>query len=290
MSAAFPLLDKFVAFIVERHSIYMRRQGGHPKPWTEDPILQSFRFCNVYRELDTVTLWISNEWRFRYRKDEDLWFAMVVARLVNWPDTLAELMPAVFTLDTKKVQWDEGKFIRAMHRRRKQGEKVFTGAYIVSTNGVATDKADYIGKKVLTKMWRKREELRPREGDTLEAFHTRLTSFMGMGSFIAGQVVADIKYAEPLARASDWHTWAAKGPGSSRGLNRVCGNERDERWKPAHWLQVLQELQEVVNPMLPLQWEKLHAQDLQNCLCEFDKYMRVTLGEGRPRSRYPGRP
>ena len=32
----------------------------------------------------------------------------------------------------------------------------------------------------------------------------------------------------------------------------------------------------------------IHAQDLQNCLCEFDKYERVRLNEGRPRSNYPG--
>ncbi len=29
----------------------------------------------------------------------------------------------------------------------------------------------------------------------------------------------------------------------------------------------------------------LHAQDLQNCLCEFDKWMRVRLGEGKPKRR-----
>lgn len=29
--------------------------------------------------------------------------------------------------------------------------------------------------------------------------------------------------------------------------------------------------------------------DVQNCLCEFDKYRRLTLGEGRVRARYDGR-
>ena len=32
----------------------------------------------------------------------------------------------------------------------------------------------------------------------------------------------------------------------------------------------------------------LHAQDVENCLCEFDKYERTRLGEGRPRSLYAG--
>lgn len=34
--------------------------------------------------------------------------------------------------------------------------------------------------------------------------------------------------------------------------------------------------------------KKLCAQDIQNCLCEFDKYERVRLGEGAPKQRYPG--
>ena len=82
------------------------------------------------------------------------------------------------------------------------------------------------------------------------------------------------------------------GPGSARGLNRVCGNERDEKWKQDQWLQVLQELQVLVNealPELPTAWPKLDAQNLQNCLCEFDKYERVRLGEGRPRSLFNGK-
>jgi hypothetical protein len=31
-----------------------------------------------------------------------------------------------------------------------------------------------------------------------------------------------------------------------------------------------------------------HLQDVQNCLCEFDKYERVKYGQGKPRSSYPG--
>ena len=28
--------------------------------------------------------------------------------------------------------------------------------------------------------------------------------------------------------------------------------------------------------------------DIQNCLCEFDKYRRLQLGEGKVRARYDG--
>ncbi len=56
-------VDEVFAFVHERHQIYLRRQAGQPKPWTANPILQQYRFTNVYRELDRVTIWIRENWR-----------------------------------------------------------------------------------------------------------------------------------------------------------------------------------------------------------------------------------
>ena len=51
--------------------------------------------------------------------------------------------------------------------------------------------------------------------------------------------------------------------------------------------QGLEEMREV-GEKLGLQYLRDNMQDLQNCLCEFDKYVRVYNGEGTPRSRYDG--
>ena len=275
-------IDEFVSYIVKRHRIYLNRQSGMPKPWTEDPILQSYRFCNAYRELDTVTQWIRKNWREPNYHEPDVWFAMVVARLTNWPDTLAEMgAPA--------TNWHPLWFIDAVNSRMDAGKKAFTGAYMIHAGPNEGSKASYLAHEVLTPMWERREELRPRAGDTLEAFHTRLMTCKDMGSFMAGQVVADTKYTAKLDLALDWFSWAASGPGSKRGLNRVCDNDDIQApWKEWQWLQVLQEVQEEVNHVLPKGWERMNAQDVQNNLCEFDKYERVRLGEGKPRSKYPG--
>jgi hypothetical protein len=47
--------------------------------------------------------------------------------------------------------------------------------------------------------------------------------------------------------------------------------------------QFMTEINELRQRKLPL---NLHAQDIQNCLCEFDKYMRVKLGQGTPKQLY----
>lgn len=276
------MIQTLLYWMRERNAIYLKRQRGEPKPWTSDPILQSYRFCNVYREQDTVTKWIAKNWRDPYDDiDPDLWFAMCVARLVNWPETLEEI--------GYPVPWEPSWFCDVLHGRRYDDKKVFSGAYIVSTNGWAMDKADYLAQRVLTPLWEARATLRPLKADTLASYHARLTRFNGMGSFMAAQVVADLKYVSPLSAAKDWYVWAASGPGSRRGLNRVLGRPVRSPWKEANWLKELQILHDkILRVKLGEGMPTLHAQDLQNCLCEFDKYMRTHNGEGRPRSTYPG--
>ena len=60
-------------------------------------------------------------------------------------------------------------------------------------------------------------------------------------------------------------------------------------WKEAEWKYFIDKLRRDIAPLIHTAgMPSLHAQDLQNCLCEFDKYERVRLGEGRPKSTYPG--
>lgn len=275
------MTSRLVTWIVERHRIYLRKTASYPKPWTKDNILRTYRFCNVYRELDTVTQWIAQNWRKPHQDDPELWFAMAVARLVNWPSTLEAL--------GYPVPWDEGNFIEVFKDLKVNGEKVWGGAYIVSTNGNVAAKHVYIAKRVLSPLWKARASNRPRRGDTLAAIHARLTSNIGVGSFIGGQIIADVKYAKPLKKVGDWHTFAVPGPGSLRGMNRVMGRDVNESQRTKEWQVELSYLQDNVNKEISKhEMEPLHGQDMQNCLCEFDKYERVRLGEGKPKALYPG--
>lgn len=277
---AFPMFEAFMAFVIERHRIYERRAAGKPAPWTKDKILQQYRFCNVYRELDRVTQWITQNWREDYAGHKDLWFAMVVARLINHPDTLVNLsLPG---------QWNKRQFLRVMHARQDSGLKSFGSAYIVSTGGRAMNKAEYLAAHVLDPMWESRTLLRPKVGDRLQSYHARLMQFDGMGSFMAAQVIADLKYATPLRDAKDWWTFASSGPGSRRGMWNVMGQDpRKNRWKEHEWREALSELGELVRPCAKeADLPRIHAQDLQNCLCEFNKYRRTQLGTGRPKQKF----
>lgn len=273
-------VKELAAFIKERENIRVLKEKGLPRPWTNDPILATYRFCNVHREDDRVSRWLREAYYPHFVRDTqrnlDIWFAAVVARLLNNPGALTEVIDHI-------APWSPRKFRRTLQARALAGNKVFNPAYIVSTNGKQMNKVDYITDIILNILWGDRERLRPSKKDTLFVYHQLLMGYDGLGSFMAAQVVADLKYLPPLNKARDWDTFAASGPGSRRGLNRVLGLRVDVPWKEVLWHDNLLNLRNQILPLLPFD---LHAQDLQNCLCEFDKYERARLGEGKPKQLY----
>lgn len=279
----FPHYKIFFDFIVERHAIYERRARGQSAPWTTDPILAEYRFCNVYRELDRVTQWIAKQWRAPNAKDPDVWLLMLIARVVNLPDTLQEMN----FLGADGIEWKKAHFLSVMRDRKKRGQQVYGGAYIISTSGSTKEKAEYLADRVIGPMWKGRNDARPRKGERLASFHARLMQYNGMGSFMAAQILADLKYIEPLKSAEDWWTFASSGPGSRRGMSYLMGYDPATHWKEHEWRDALSELQDkIADDVHGAKLPRIHAQDLQNCLCEFSKYRRTQLGTGRPKTKF----
>jgi hypothetical protein len=94
-----------------------------------------------------------------------------------------------------------------------------------------------------------------------------------------------MKYVVPLNQARDWMTFAAPGPGSKRGLNRILGRPVDMHWRSDEaWHQQLLKFRAAITPMFAeTKLELSHAQDTQNQLCEFDKYERAREGKSLKR-------
>jgi hypothetical protein len=266
----------------ERHRIW-KEDGKNPLTCRScrnaDPIISRWRFCNVRRNDDRVTKFVLN-WLKQY-PEEYHWFAATVARFFNNEETLTAIQDTVVPFVPERMR----SFLK---QRAAKGLRNFNAAYIISTNGRSMNKIDYIMDVVLIPMWAKREDLieRMAQMNSMEEIHALLTRWHGLGSFMAAQVLADIKYSTQN-NWIDFHTFAASGPGSRRGLNRVMERDVNAPWREQEFRKTLRELRDKVNARLNM--EPLTAQDLQNCLCEFDKYERIRLGEGRPKQRYTPR-
>lgn len=285
-NAQFPLLPEFVSFVTERWSVHVRRSSGAPPPWTSDPVLLRYKFTNVRREDDRVTRWVHENWLRPHKDDPDLWLAMYVARVFNRITTLEAV--------GYPMPWGRrgGAVMKAAQELKAGKEKVFGAAYMIHsrrTPGPYRPKINYYDG-IFTKLWTRRALIRPRTSDTLQSFYDRFVQEYSLGSFMAAQVVADLKWAPPLRDASDWYTFASSGSGSRRGLLRLQGGTArqgnsvyggtEEEWHAA-----LLDLRKAALPLLPKALRKLAAQNLQNCCCEFDKYCRVPEGR-RPKQLF----
>ena len=265
------MVARLVAFVLEREAIRLRREAGESPPWTEDPILAEGRFCNVHREHDRVTRWVSENIVGPHRDDPDLWHKLTIVRCCsNRPEALAEY--------DWSSPFDAKAYLAKIEALLADGKKVFHKAYRLvipprELKGITYEQ--YYANYFLSSLWRDREQVRPRVGDTLASFANRLCEYERFGPFFAAQVVADLKSVGPLSDASDWWTFARIGPGSDRGLNRVCKREVTASWSEASWHATLMHLHtEIADRLAAAGIAALDLQNTQSCLCEFHKYER----------------
>jgi hypothetical protein len=267
-------LEKMGYWIKERESIRMKKGAGEHKPWTDDWILKQYKFCNVRREDDRVTQWFANNWRHdKYWDERNFVPAIIFGRTINWPGTLDDIgFPH---------SWEPSRVMEIMDFRQARGWKVYTGAYMITAGPTGVRKNEWVvgnAESYFTNPPKLDPTSIQRSWEAIMA-----AKFPCVGPFIAGQVIADLKQTKILEDAEDWWIWAAIGPGSMRGLNRLHDRKITTPLSQSHALEEMR----AVRRELELT-DKLCLQDVQNCLCEFDKYMRVLSGEGAPRSHYDG--
>jgi hypothetical protein len=265
-------LELLLYWMQEREAIRVKKEMGLPKPWSSDPVFQRTYFTNVHREDDKVTKFIRKMYS-PYVSHPLFVHNIILSRFLNWPDTLEDMgYQSEFNPQLVKDVLNDRKFCEY---------KVWGNAYVVTTHGIPMDKIDYLCDRVM-----------PSIDNNLYAHGTYWTdcsmaaaylqNIEGISTFMAGQVVADLKNTpgHPLQTAVDWWTFALPGPGSRRGMDWLYGEPVPERT----WLACLHETQAAV---IEAGWD-ICAQDLQSCLCEFDKMMRVKNGTGRSKRIYDG--
>jgi len=261
-------LELFWYWIRQRELIRIRKEEGLPRPWTGDPILQAYHFCNVHREDDRGTKEIHAVIR-GYGNN----FGITALPWMYTAGRMFNYAPSLICFLTEL--WCGGEeLVRASFREMKaNGNKIFHTAYVVSTCGKSIDKVDYV-IEVVNKVRRLKV---PCVG--FDECHQVLMSVDGLGSFLAAQVVADLRncgWLEPLGEYEAKY-WSAPGPGSIKGLNYIFGGATYTTYYP-----LVDNLYYIMPPDIKAM--NIHGQDLQNCLCEFSKYMRHLNGEnGRKR-------
>lgn len=289
-------LKRLHYWVQERQRIADRKAAGKAPPWSPDPIMANTRWCNVRRMDDKVSKWLLDSWYPTSPKvkgpqvttAKTIMAAVGLARLFNWPDSLDGLRAprsGVFTT------WDKAKADEHFHKiKATKGGKVFTGVYIINgaLGGRGSDKIETILGQI-DKMYN--------APHLINNLSMRLTSeYMqqidGIGSFMSGQFVADLRHVWPGPWV-DRDTWAPLGPGSNRGMAWLTGwNGTDDlpKMKQDEFVEKINDLKAklLTDGKFAALYSRLGLEmhDIQNVLCETDKYNRILSGTGKARNGY----
>jgi hypothetical protein len=209
-----------------------------------------------------------------------MWFALIIARLINQPNTLDRIY------DTDHSHWDKEKFLAATDPD-VHPKPIFNAAYIVSTNGRPMQKNEYIANCVLDPLWCERAS-KPLNGFNCVTWASWLLKFQGMGDFMANQIVTDYKYTKICDTSKDRNSFVMAGPGTRRGLNRYFSKDIHHSFTRVEGANLLFDIRKDIykNCSIMINGYFHDLNNLSNCFCEFDKYVRVLNGEGTPKQIY----
>lgn len=279
----------FYKFIREREAIRLKKGAGYERPWTQDPVLQKYKFTNVKREHDWTTQRLIESFYGQQcaevaSPEEILINAAVFryfgryefAQAVGWQE---EYDPE-HTRDTARAMLNDGK-------------KAFTGAYMITNMGLTGPKEDVVSH-FLTGLVEEAEMI-CHEAILESSWRVLITSMrniLGFGGsgFMAKEIVLDTMFT-PFwgtkdGKPEDFNDWCPVGPGARRGLNRLTGRDLNKPVPEPAMILEMAKIFEQREKYWPEDYVTLELHDIQFQLCEFDKYERVLNGEGAPRSLY----
>lgn len=272
----------FLYWVVERECVRISKEADNPKPWSEDTIFQETYFCNIDREDDRVTRWIRKNYKYNTYTKKHFTVNMYIARAINRIETLEQLnFPYDINLENGKWYLNSKDTLEDL---QFDEVPIWGNAYMTTTHGIKMDKIDYYFM-CFKELQRTHNYIN--NSASLRELHNKLVQNRGISSFMSGQIIADIKNTEghPLYRAYDKLEFCCHGPGSLRGLTWFW----EEKVTPKNFKESIQKAKGLVFPLLIDEIkDKLCMQNLQNCFCEYDKYMRIHKNTGKSKRKYKG--
>ena len=270
-------------FASERQQTFQRRVGGQPGPWTDDPILQEYKFCNVFRAADRVSQYMIREICYHDEpcSPEDRIFQIVAFRTFSKIDTwrsLRDYLGRHPTLDDLA----DGSFGEGLEQVKVRNGGLYTGAFILCAADAYGQPSKHRNHVELFRHMFLKDEMGEtlQEARSLRDVYEKLHQYPLMGDFMSYQIAIDLNYSTVINFSENDFTQA--GPGALRGIRKCFEDLRD--YSPPEIILWMVEHQEEEFARLGLPFNglwgrQLHAIDCQGLFCETDKYCREAAPE-----------
>ena len=274
------VFDLYWYFACERQNIFWKKINGDPAPWTNDKILQEYKFCNSYRVNDRVSQYllknvIYNGNNYNY---EDMLFRIILFKLFNKESTW-ELLSKNFG-DILLKNFNTKKYSIVLENAISNGTKIYNDAYISCANkAFGYDRKHDNHLALLDKMFNidKMQDKIIKCNTMQDAFNI-IKGYPLIGNFMAYQLVTDINYSAFVNWKENEFTVA--GPGSLRGIKKCFidkGTMTNEDIIKYMYMHQDEEFKRLNLNFKRIGNRPLQLIDCQNIFCELDKYCRQAL-------------
>ncbi len=293
-----PVYDLYWRFACERQAIYFRRLEGEGPPWTNDPILQTFKFTNAYRAADRVSQYLIQRVIYDKRYPDapaEVVFRTLLFKFFNKISTW-ELLERKLGLLTWQ-SFDPNAYDEVLTEAAASGLRLYSAAYIIPPVSLDQTRTKHRGHlKLLGHMFGSDFVPRLQQSPDLRAVFELLKSFPSLGDFLAFQLAIDLNYTSVIDHAEA--SFVVAGPGARDGLTKTFVNAEDVPAEAliAHMMESQKsEIARLGLPFRSLWGRALKLIDCQNLFCEISKYTRVSHPEiaglsGRTRIKQIFRP
>ena len=269
-------------FIQERMNMFWKKYNK-VETLTEDPILQTYKFTNVYRACDRVSQYLIRNVIYkdidRYTP-EDVLLRILLFKVFNKIETWEYVNREQ---DLTGNAFNISKLTEEL-TRRQQSVPIFSNAYLMA--GSHSEYKDIHSKHriwlqmIEDRFIKEKGILRILNAKSMAEVYNQLREYPLIGDFLAYQYTIDFNYSPYLNFDED--SFVKAGIGAVRGIKKCFnsyGNSYEDAIRYTHeHINRLQERYGFV-AFRPLPGREPKLIDLQNCFCETDKYLRAKMPE-----------
>lgn len=269
--------DSYWRFAAERQAVFFRRICGERGPWSNDPVLRTYKFTNAYRASDRVSQYLIRNVIYKGpQTTHEVFFRTILFKLFNKTETWELLKRELGDIAYGSYSFDPYDRVLTDAMDRKQA--IYSSAYIMpsGSKGCGTTKKHRVHLRLIEHMMEDGAPDRIAKATTMRDAFNVLVAYPMIGDFLAYQYVTDLNYSE-MCNFSEME-FVVPGPGAIDGISKCFNSLGGLTETDVIKLVTERQSEEFSKRGLTFQslWGRpLQLIDCQNLFCEISKYARV---------------
>ena len=271
--------DTYWKFAALRQEVFFNKIENNSYPWSNDSIINTYRFTNAYRAADRVSQYLISKVIYSpefSKSPKEVLFRILLFKLFNKIDTW-ELICSHIPRPTFEY-YNFNEYNKILNDAFNAGETIYSAAYIMpsakSAFGYTRKHSNHL--KLIELMLKSDTDEKLSNSLNMQSAFEIIKSFPGLGNFLAYQLLIDINYSTIINFSES--EFVIPGPGALGGLSKCFLDTGGLNEKEI--IKLVTDRQELEFERLGISFKTLWGRDLQlidcqNLFCEVDKYSRV---------------